>query len=76
MIIDLHSFLLHINTPCTPPGCLYGDGYVKIFAGLDTEDESNLIAFESGDFDSGELSIVSENHAFLNFGFFFIVISL
>ena len=75
MIIDLLSFLGTLFIFTSSPGCLYGDGYVKIFAGLDTEDESNLIAFESGDFDSGELSIVSENHAFLNFGFFFIVIS-
>ena len=33
-----------------------------MFAGLDMEDESNLLAFESGDFDSDELSIVSKRY--------------
>lgn len=40
------------------PGCLYGEGYVKIFAGESAEDESALLAFEEAEFES-YLSIVS-----------------
>ncbi|KAL7539416.1 hypothetical protein ACHAXR_010447, partial [Thalassiosira sp. AJA248-18] len=36
--------------------CLYGEGYVKIFAGESIEDESALLAFEYGEFES-DLSI-------------------
>jgi len=37
--------------------CLYGDGYVKIFAGDNAEDESALLAYESAEFES-DLSII------------------
>ena len=36
--------------------CLYGDGYIKIFAGESAEDESALLAFETAEFES-ELQI-------------------
>lgn len=48
-------------TTLSPLGCLYGDGYVKIYAGklaVDGEDEPGLLAFESADFES-EMTMVS-----------------
>eukprot|EP00585_Thalassiosira_rotula_P012385 CAMPEP_0196132222 /NCGR_PEP_ID=MMETSP0910-20130528/1936_1 /TAXON_ID=49265 /ORGANISM="Thalassiosira rotula, Strain GSO102" /LENGTH=1503 /DNA_ID=CAMNT_0041391811 /DNA_START=348 /DNA_END=4859 /DNA_ORIENTATION=- len=37
--------------------CLYGEGYVKIYAGESAEDESALLAFKSAEFES-DLSII------------------
>lgn len=54
-MLFIHS--LSYGAPSTT-GCLYGDGYIKIFAGDSAEDESALLAFESAEFES-ELQIVS-----------------
>ena len=54
-------FAIHTLTFYGAPsttGCLYGDGYIKIFAGDSAEDDSALLAFESAEFES-ELRIVS-----------------
>ena len=44
-------------------GCLYGDGYIKLFAGESTED-SALLSHVSAEFES-ILSIVSHHHTCL-----------
>ena len=49
-------------------GCLYGDGYIKLFAGESTED-SALLAHVSAEFES-ILSIVSHHHTCLYEYFF------
>ena len=46
-------FSLDFDTFTSPPsGCLYGDGYIKVFAGESAYDDSQTLAFEDGDFGS------------------------
>jgi hypothetical protein len=59
------SFAIHALTFIWRPsttGCLYGDGYIKIFAGESAKDESALLALETAEFES-ELQIVSPSNA-------------
>jgi hypothetical protein len=58
LLIFIHSLYWGPSTA----GCLYGDGYIKIFAGESAEDESALLAFETAEFES-ELQIVSQHIA-------------
>ena len=57
-MIFIHSLYRRPSTA----GCLYGDGYIKIFAGESAEDESAQLAFETAEFES-ELQIVSQHIA-------------